>query len=277
MWCRPNPAWIDNPSIGYMPVNPDGSMSYDAWCEVYGKYRWYHEDGTTRTIYPLEYQWKNLYDIVTKQCDLRLQFEPIYDVETFTSEFLALVNDAWLKYKTELEMFSGTLDGTNIDPLMFEAGFTRTIEGSQKGSGDSSTTSQNTNSSTQSMGERTDTAENKARGINYVQGVQGLSPETTPIGQMGTGHASTMQDNISEQTATVGNQNNTSSSSGSASGNDNYNNNVTYNEKVHETRINYYDNLAFLREREDRLKYYKPFYSYFLPLFKEIRSMNGWW
>lgn len=33
----------------------------------------------------------------------------------------------WMKFKTQLEMFSGTLDGTNIDPEIFEAGFDRKL------------------------------------------------------------------------------------------------------------------------------------------------------
>jgi hypothetical protein len=50
-----------------------------------------------------------------------------------------------------------------------------------------------------------------------------------------------------------------------------------FTETVKETRINYYDNLAFLRERMEQLNKTKPFYDYFNYLFREVTSKNGWW
>jgi hypothetical protein len=261
---------IINPSLGYNPTNYPNGMNYNVWCETFGKYRWYHENGKSRTIYPLEYNWNEIYKYVCKTCDIALAPYIIYDVNLFTSSFLETVPNAWIEYKTIIEMFSGTLDGTNIDPLMFEAGFTRTTNGTVNNKNQYTGNGVNSNNINSNRTSNTDT---KSRSINYMQGVQAYN-NIPDIGEAGNDYASSMQDNILNGKTTDVNISNdiTNNNINSTDNTDN-----TYNETIHETRINYYDNLAFLRDRIDRLKIYKPFSNYFKPLFVNIEGIGGDW
>ena len=53
--------------------------------------------------------------------------------------------------------------------------------------------------------------------------------------------------------------------------------NSTFEESEEVRRINYYDNLAFLRDRMDRLNLIKPFQFYFEYLFNNVTSKKGFW
>lgn len=268
---------VINYSLGYDP-DVNSGMTYDIWAQTFGKYRWYHEDGTPRTQYPLDYNWKNIYDIATSAADLAFSYRIIDDPFVFTNEFLANVPINWLRYKTQLELFSGTLDGNTISPDLFEQGFTRdvTIKDNTTGNG----------TTNESLGERTDNATNrtdrvidaKARSINYEQGVQAYDNlNNENIGELGNSYASGFNDTVSKttdasdsiNTTTTGAQNNTQK----------VNSSVTVEHSEHERlkRINYYDNLAFLRDRMDRLNLIKPFQYYFEYLFNHVSSMTGFW
>lgn len=268
---------MNNYAIGYAPFPPDSSISYTDWCATYGKFRWFHEDGQPRTVYPLEYEWPSIYAKAVRSVDIKFADSIIHDPTLFTNDFLALVPSAWLKYKTELEMFSGTLDGSNIDPDVFEAGFTRdtTSSGTGERTGESSGSGQFTNTS--QMGERTDSQESKSRQLNYVQGVQGVAPVNTNIGEMGVEKASSMIDGVDASEAVTGAQRNQDTGNNTSTSKASNQSKGEYKEHIHETRINYYDNLAFLREREDRLKNFTPFWKYFEHLFTEVMVQRGWW
>ena len=225
------------------------------------------------------HNWKNIYDAVTKICDVGLSFYTIYDVGEFTSAFLSEVPTNWLKYKTMLELISGTLSGDTIDPDVFEAGYDRTTQGwendvysnrgSYTGNGESNTT---TNSETN------DSADVKARSINYQQGVQAYTISNTNIGELGNDYASSMQDNISSSTSDrVNESNQLNNETVNSNTTSNGNNNNTYGETVSERRINYYDNLAFLRERFDRYDAIIPFSDYFKHLFINVTGLGGNW
>ena len=342
-----------NPTMTQSELKP--YMTYEQWCHTLGKYRWYHEDGSPRLYYPLAYEWERIYKTATEDADNYFKTRNIYDPSIFTSQFMANVPINWMKFKTQLEMFSGTLDGTNIDPEIFEAGFDRKLTSTNteqstqdykenstytqdinSGSKDNSTTNANatTNQTTNSedvIGSRedntsidrsqdttTDTTENsKGRNINYIQGLQAYSDrlDNGNIGELGTDYASNFSDDIREgtrnqtenQTGTEttnfeqGEQTNTSRVEGNSSaksetteektnestqkivnnaGNTNNMENSgksEYDLKETVRRINYYDNLAFLRERYDRLENFVPFYSYFEPYFASVESFNPAW
>lgn len=268
---------VINYSLGYDPDEYSG-MTYNIWAQTFGKYRWYHEDGSPRTQYPLDYNWKTIYEIATNAADLAFSYRIIDDPFIFTNEFLANVPINWLRYKTQLELFSGTLDGTTISPDLFEQGFTRelNIKDNTNGSG----------STSESLGERTDSTsatrdrniDAKARSINYEQGVQAYDNlNNENIGELGNSYASGFNDSVSKttensqdtNTTVIGEQNNTQNVSSSVS--------VKHSESERVKRINYYDNLAFLRDRMDRLNLIKPFQYYFEYLFNHVSSMTGFW
>lgn len=342
-----------NPTITESELKP--YMTYDQWCKTLGQYRWFHEDGSPRLYYPLAYEWDKIYQTATSDADNYFQNRPIYDPSTFTAQFMANVPINWMKFKTQLEMFSGTLDGTNIDPEIFEAGFDRELSSTnientkqdftenstytqdiQSGATDTTnttanaTTEQNTNSEdvignredttsiTRNLNTTTDTEESsKGRNINYIQGLQAYTDrlDNNNIGELGTDYASNFSDDIrngsrnqvetqkgSEDTNfEQGEQTNTSNvdakstaesttteektgSSTQLITNNAGNTNSTENsgtsnfgltEKVR--RINYYDNLAFLRERYDRLENFIPFFEYFEPYFASVESFRPNW
>lgn len=269
------------------PIECNEGLPYPIWCELYGKYRWYHEDGTPRTQYPLNYEWKTIYDIATNTADIAFNYRVIYDIDMFTNDFLSNVPINWMKYKTALEMFSGTLDGTNIDPLMFEAGFTRDTTQNENNNGNYNIDSNTNGTYTDNMGAQSgtehNTIDNKTRNIVYEQGVQAYDNKITndDIGELGNDYANTMQDTINLQDSNT--QRNESAytntgNNGATTNTDGSNTNTrSFAEHIHETRINYYDNLAFLRERMDRLNLLKPFQSYFEPYFINVISYKGWW
>lgn len=262
-------------------------MPYYVWCDTYGKYRWFHEDGTPRTQYPLDYNWESIYSIATRTADIAFNDRVIYDVDTFTNEFLSNVPINWLKYKTSLEMFSGTLDGLTINPDVFEAGFTRTTNANENNTGNYNINSDTDGAYTDNLGNIDITEANndtiKNRSILYEQGVQAYDDNLniSNIGNLGNDYASNFTDNVGMtvtnnhhiETART-NTGNTNASTDTAG---NSNNNRTFNETIHETRINYYDNLAFLRERMDRLNLLESFQNYFLPYFASVSIYKGWW
>ena len=270
-------------------------MTYAQWCETYGKYRWYHENGSERLYYPLDYEWKRIYESCTKYADMYFNDRIIYDPSIFTANFLVNVPINWMKFKTELEMFSGTLDGTTIDPDMFNQGFTRdTTENENNDDTDTVTANQSGNID-ETIGKRTDNTftdgtrddETKSRSINYEQGIQAYDNNinNNNIGELGNNYANGMSDSVAknhsantEETENrIGEQKNTTDSGTNYNGVGNYDHKRTRSEHIHETRINYYDNLAFLREREDRLNIFKDFYSYFEPYFAHADGFTGAW
>lgn len=274
-------------------------LTYQEWTELWGKYRWYHKDGTARTTLPLDYEWEHVYKQITQQTDLYFaNWKLPENITEFTDRFLALVPTAWLKTKTEFEMFLGTLNGKTIDPLMFEAGFTRTTDSNTerdgtfegRSDGDSSSISNSEENTTQDSytdSHHTD-AGSKGRNLSYQQGVQGLNNiNEGNIGALGNKYASGIADTIAAS------DNNTDDDYGERRGHSTnvgdvtseYSNNDTrtedvdtkFHETVKETRINYYDNLAFLRERADRLKLIKPFYSHFEHIFTLCKALCKNW
>lgn len=274
-------------------------LTYQEWTELWGKYRWYHKNGIARTTLPLDYEWEHIYEQITQQTDLYFaNWELPENITEFTDRFLSLVPTAWLKTKTEFEMFLGTLNGKTIDPLMFEAGFTRTTDSNTerdgtfegRSDGDSSSianSEENTTQDSYTDSHHTD-AGSKGRNLSYQQGVQGLNNiNEGNIGALGNKYASGMVDTIATS------DNNTDDDYGERRGNSTnvgdvtseYSNNDTrtedvdtkFHETVKETRINYYDNLAFLRERADRLKLIKPFYSHFEHIFTLCKALGKNW
>lgn len=248
-------------------------MTYAEWCEVFGKNRWRHEDGTGRTIYPLDYNWATIYDEVCKEVD---QYFMYYDIPCnellFRSRFYSLIPTAWLAYKTELEFFSGTLDGYTIDPNTFEAGYHKTTKTFE---------SVDSESNSQSSGETTETSQadgssnSRGRSIAYQQGDQAFKGTNAPtndnIGELGVDYASGFSDSVTlSETTSDGKANSTSKSNTGG----NTNASRTFSEDVLQTNINYYDNLAFLRERADHMKLLKPFYKYFEHLFADVTSFR---
>lgn len=290
-----------NPALGYNPTDYPNGMVYNVWKETFGKYRWYHEDGTARVIFPLDYNWQAIYDVVTDMADTEFDFWIIQDVPDFTSNFLSEVGTNWLKYKTMLEMMSGELTGYTISPDVFTAGFTRKTDGwvnddygkdgwANDDYHNNETYSGNGVTDTTSNRDTTTTADTKARSINYVQGIQAYdnSLNNSNIGEFGNDYASSMNDTVTfsngtENVNTTGNTDETvSANTDITGGNENKygetgNNRNTYGEVVQEERINFYDNLAFLRERIDRLNTIVPFSDYFKHLFQNVTSIRGYY
>lgn len=264
-------------SLGYYPEQFD-AMPYNIWAETFGKYRWYHEDGTPRTQYPLDYNWQQIYDIATSAADLAFSYRTITDPYIFTNEFLANVPINWLRYKTQLELFSGTLDGKTIDPDLFNQGFTRKMTHTEEVQGTGTTNDKigeriDTNNSTDNV-----TSNAKTRTLNYEQGVQAYDNISNDnIGDYGNDYASNFSDSIgngqeernNETQSVQGQQENTQTVNSGV--------NSTFEESEEVRRINYYDNLAFLRDRMDRLNLIKPFQFYFEYLFNNVTSKTGFW
>lgn len=100
-------------------------MMYPQWTETLGQFRWNKEDGSSRTYVPLDYEWQAVYEKVTADADRLFMGMSIFDPVTFTQEFLSRVPIAWMKFKTSIEMFLGTLDGKTINPEEFHAGYQR--------------------------------------------------------------------------------------------------------------------------------------------------------
>lgn len=266
-------------------------MKFWEWRLTYGQYVWFHEDGNARVILPLDYGWPAVYKEITQEADLYFSdWDLPENVVEFTNRFLSYVPTAWFRYKTMFELFSGTLDGNTIDPQMFEAGYTRTtqsqrdFEEEHADSGQSSGQSQ-ASSTQDAYTDTNDTTDNsEQRTLNYAQGVQGLNNiNNQNIGALGNKYASTIVDsvgnNLQSGTNDYGERNisangtdsNTNNTSGDSSSKD------IFNETVHETRINYYDNLAFLRERADRFKLLTPFYKEFEQFFLTVKFFSGDW
>lgn len=351
-------------------------MMYPQWTETLGQFRWNKEDGSSRTYVPLDYEWQAVYDKVTADADRLFWGMSIFDPVTFTQEFLSRVPIAWMKFKTSIEMFLGTLDGTTIDPEEFHAGYQRerslwqntdSNRGYQENTTRDTTESENeditektgketntsetgketsdeTNSVTSSasqtsenqinrttneeytdnIGAREDDA--KGRTINYAQGVQAYNGElnNSNIGQLGNDYASGFSDsvtvnntgeqtnngtkdttetenengNIEQNGKSDGNTNRTTDTTntknetengtkegnrtnekkgnetGTTEGNETEKRELKEGETEKETRINYYDQLAFLRERFDRIPQMYVFTQELLPLFQHIEAME---
>lgn len=268
---------IKDAQLGYNP-NCNKGMNYDVWRETFGKYCWYHKDGTARTQYALDYQWKAIYDIAVQSCDIAFSYRTITDPCIFTNEFLALVPVAWLKYKTTLEMMSGTLDGLTLDPESFNKGYERHLSHKENTTG--------TGNGTDVIGERKDTSkqtgnsngEAKARAINYEQGVQAYDNLTNEnIGEYGNSYASNFNDTVSKTTGTDSTEN--EYSTGEQTNTNNVRTQVQneYSDDETKTQINYQEKLAFLRSRMEKLNLVKPFQEYFEHLFNNVESMTGFW
>lgn len=258
-------------------------MTYLEWTETYGRYRWYHSNGDARVILPLDYNWKEVYDNITRDADIHFaSWEIPCDAAYFTSQFYSALPTAWFKYKTVFEMFSGTLDGNTINPDVFEAGYTRTTTSQRVEDNiyDEDETVQSTATATSTQDARTDTNNTKQRTLSYAQGAQGLTTVNNGnIGELGTKYANGIGDNVLIGDTNYGEQNvnaNTSDKS-TRSRSNTEDKSDKFNETVHETRINYYDNLAFLRERLEKLKMLEPFHKYLEPLFYMAQSMRGDW
>lgn len=333
---------FENKSMGYYPPS-DVPLTYMQWSESYGKYRWFHEDGSPRLYYDLDFNWAEIYSKVTRDADIAFMYRVIDDVPGFTSEFLSRVPTNWLKYKSMLELMVGTLDGQNIDPSIFEAGFTRetyevndskydsavnlisdikenedigsrsdsqdSVIGSRK---DTTTNNQHTSNTTDVTGTETnkDTNTDKGRSINYTQGVQAYTDFSTDIGRNGNDFADSFNDTLGENksdrdkktsqknslvedvenqsTANVGEQiisnnsilGNQKNSKDSLANNNSSTDSYQLNKKgevITEKRINFYDNLAFLRTRVDLMQNIEPFHSMFDELFLTLTTIPGFW
>ena len=256
----------DNPSLGYYLPNWQ-PMTYNKWCQTIGQYRWYREDGSPRVIYNLDYDWQPIFDNATQIADTYFNSRIIYDPVEFTNEFLAAVPLSWLKYKTSLELLSGMLDGNTIDPEYFEAGYERTTE--QNVNGTASSTGQAKSGARTDMNDST----NKERQLNYQQGVQALDGaiNNSNIGMLGNDKATGLTDVVTQGQGTQ----TTGAQTTDTLANSNTSNQLK--EFVKEKRYNYYDNLAFLRDRMLLMKDVKPFYEYFNDLFYTSSKMTGWW
>lgn len=258
-------------------------MTFHEWRELHGKYLWYHEDGTARVTLPLDYNWKEVYDNVTRDADIHFHaWEVPEDVLYFTSQIFAAVPHAWFKYKTAFEMFSGTLDGNSINPDVFEAGFTRTTEHTLNNDNIYNDNDQvvDNASGTAVQAPRTDTGSSEERAINYAQGVQAVDDiNNGNIGDLGNKYASGLVDRVGGSTNKYGEQSVESStrSNNMRTRKNTEDKNEEFSETVHETRINYYDNLAFLRDRMDRLNKFAPFYAAFDALFATVEGFSGGW
>lgn len=258
-------------------------MKFHEWRKLHGEYLWYHADGSARVTLPLDYDWATVYQNVTDDADIYFHdWDVPCDTHYFTSQMYAAVPHAWFKYKTAFEMFSGTLDGTSINPDVFEAGFTRTTEhaliNDNTYSDNDSVTETATGTATQAP--RTDTSSADQRAINYQQGVQAVDDiNNGNIGELGNKYASGLTDNVANSENNYGEQTVDSNTTGTnkRTRTNTEDKNETFNETVHETRINYYDNLAFLRDRMDRLKQFSPFHDYFKPLFATVEAFSGSW
>lgn len=258
-------------------------MKYYEWCNLQGKNRWYHDNGSARVILDLDYNWADIFNVVTANADLYFAaWEIPCDIDFFTAQFFAMVPTAWFKYKTVFEMFSGTLDGTAINPDVFEAGFTRTTNSSRVEDNtytDNDVVTSNANG-TSTQDAHSDVVDTKQRSLSYNQGVQGLTNiNNNNIGNLGNKYASGIGDNILTSETDYGLQNVHATTADNSTRNrqNSEDKSDTFTETIHETRINYYDNLAFLRERLDRLKNLVPFHSYFESLFYLVQSLKGDW
>lgn len=246
-------------------------MLYCEWAEEIGKNRWIKSDGTSRTIYPLDYNWEQIFKDACQQADYYFSSRVVPDdVQAFTTEFLAMVPTAWMKYKTQLEFFSGNLSGNTIDPKEFHAGrfhkYTRDMSDVLN----------------QTLGAKTDTetegntiitsGETKNREITYEQGVQAVQPGNDNIGDLGRDYASQVVDNVNKPSVTETGDNNRTVNLGQQKNEDSrlVHESITEENEV----INYYDQLAFARERMEKLGELKPFYEYFQDLFLEVDSFT---
>lgn len=280
-----------------IPLIPE--ITYNEWCQHYGVNRWYHVDGSARTLLPLDYNWQQLYDVVTAEADMHFHHYLIDDPYDFMERFYTAIPTAWLKYKTMVEMMLGTLDGNTIDPDMFTAGYTReTTSESARDVTQDTTTNNNTNisqtstlngSSATDYGKQVNNSNGLNRGLSYIQGVQGIEDiNNDNIGELGNRYASNITDNVSKNESTADKHTDVTTSENRNTGSGNQadtgksigiiDSDANFHELVHETRINFYDNLAFLRDRLDRLDNIKPFWSYLENCFISVKGMCvNWW
>lgn len=259
-------------------------MPYPIWAERLGSNRWYDSQGNPRIYSTLDQDWKKIFDLVTRDADRVFHMRTIEDVPYFTDHFLSMVPHAWEKFKVQLEMFMGTLTGVNIDPQEFYAGFERWTthnltwddDETVSNSADSTTHSENDSTDTSDFGEQT--GEGRTRQINYVQGVQDNDREFTDanIGLLGADYASGNSDavSLSEKAAytdkNTGNSVTDGDNHSSSKGTRAYDRKEAFDEHIKENRINFYDQLAFLRERFDRLGGLRMFWQEFEPLFTSV-------
>ncbi len=230
-----------------------------------------------------------MYENVTKQADLHFNsYELPCNVENFTNLFLTAVPDAWMKFKVQIELFLGTLDGTNINPDVFEAGYINTFNSTEKinrekdsgtGYNSTDTTTGESSSHVENTSSSNGTSSNSSQSENYVQGVQsGIPLEVQNASGVNktTGNGSTTGSETGSGN-TTSNMENTGTSSGNSSTSEGENVTRTLDETRKETRINYYDNIAFLRERVEKLPGYKPFYELLEYCFATVTLKGGRW
>lgn len=261
-------------------------MVYLEWAKTYGQNRWYKTDGTPRTFTPLDYNYKTLFDKVCAETDEFFAVYEINDIMSFMAEWTTRVPRAWQIFKTQIEMMLGTLDGSNIDPLVFEAGFDRTTAHTLNNNMSSSAdTTANGNASdvkgsmtTTETGTDDYTQSDSNTQRLYNQGAQAYNTDD-PLTR---DFASTIQnientstrDGNNTRTTEEGQRTDTSTTGANSTAKATQSNAETFTENIKERRINYYDNLAFLRERWDRTKEFKNFYEYFLDLFVNVSSFS---
>lgn len=248
-------------------------MLYCEWAEEFGKNRWMKSDGTSRTIYPLDYNWQRIYDDACKQADFYFSSRCVPDdIHAFTVEFLSLVPTAWMAYKTQLEFFSGNLAGDTIDPKEFHAGRYHKY---RRDMSDVLNQTLGAKTDTETGGNTTiTTGDTKNRELTYEQGVQALEPDNDNIGELGRDYASQIVDNVNKENVTETGDNNRTVNLGQQ---ENEDSRLVHEEIEEENEvINYYDQLAFGRERMEKLGQLKPFYEYFQDLFLEIDAMVPW-
>lgn len=249
------------------------TMLYCEWAETFGQNRWIRSDGTPRTIYPLDYNWERIFNDACKQVDFYFHNRELpCDSMTFTTEFLSLVPEAWMKYKTQLEFFSGTLTGETINPEEFHAG--RKHEMIRELTDDRNEKIGSRKDTQQSSTNVEESSGNKERSMRYEQGVQAVSPRNSNIGELGTDYLSEMNDGILNSERNGNTNGDTTVKTGAQK---NETNTKVY-EKITEDNeiVNYYDQLAFARSRMEMMDDFKSFYEYFQPLFFDVEGMIPW-
>lgn len=250
-------------------------MTYKEWCEEYGAFRWYRANGNSRTYNELDYDWKPIFDAACEQADLAMStFNIPCDLVEFTNMFLAEVPDAWLRFKTRFEFFTGTLTGETINPGEFHAGRKQTTVREYN---DGRNYKNGARTDTRETGrEQTSESDSKQRALHYIQGVQALGNiNNGDIGELGTDYASQIDDNVANGTSNGNSSENETIVTGEQANEETAQGKETIN--VESEIVNYYDQLAFARERIEHMDECIPFWREFQYLFQNVESMRPWW
>lgn len=263
------------------------TISYPEWCKDFGKYRWVHEDGLPRTLSSLTEEWAELFNTVTRSADMRFHNKEIeYDnIEWFTSEFLHQVPYSWLRFKTSIEFFFGSLTGKEMDANFFngqvdrfithEGG--RGIDASGESTATSSATGKDQNTWATTYGETQGTS--KGRSIAYNQGVQKyagteLRPEN--IGELGRDYASGFTDTIGVNYGSIHDDNGTNNTDRTSSGNSKGTSKTKsqmaeqYTDHEIKKQMNYFPMLSYLSKRIESMETIRSFDYELIKLFRKI-------